>query len=89
MKKYLLLILLFIFKWHLRIIYFFIKLFTKQKKQVFFLSRQFDEIPLNYQMLIDELKKEVLAYKELASAIKNEHSNEIEILEKKYKKEGK
>ena len=35
---------------------------------------------------IDELKKEVLAYKELASAIKNEHSNEIEILEKKYNK---
>lgn len=41
---------------------------------------------MNFKNRVDELKKEVLAYKELASAIKNEHSNEIEILEKKYNK---
>lgn len=57
-KHNILLILLFIFKWHLRIIYFFIKLFTFRKKRVFFISRQFDEIPMNYKILIDELEKD-------------------------------
>ena len=57
-KENLLLPILFIFKWHLRIIYCFIKLFTKQKKQVFFLSRQFDEIPLNYEILINKLSEQ-------------------------------
>ena len=50
-------ILLYIFKWHLRFIYFFIKLFTKQKDQVFFLSRQYSKIPLNYSYIINNLKK--------------------------------
>lgn len=57
-KQTILLILLFIFKWHLRIIYFFIKLFTFRKKRVFFISRQFDEIPMNYKILIGELEKD-------------------------------
>ena len=57
-KQTILLILLFIFKWHLRIIYFFIKLFTFRKKRVFFISRQFDEIPMNYKILNDELEKD-------------------------------
>lgn len=57
-KQCILLILLFIFKWHLRIIYFFIKLFTFRKKRVFFISRQSNEISTNYKMLIDGLKKE-------------------------------
>lgn len=52
------LILLYIFKWHMQFMYFFIKLFTRQKQQVFFLSRQFNEIPLNYQYVIDELKRQ-------------------------------
>ena len=61
-KQSILLILLFIFKWHLRIIYFFIKLFTFRKKRVFFISRQFDEIPMNYKILIDETihKKQIV-----------------------------
>lgn len=54
-KQSILLILLFIFKSHLRIIYFFIKLFTKSKKRVFMISRQFDDVPLNYKLLKDEL----------------------------------
>ena len=54
-KEVTILVLLFIFKWHLRTIYFFIKLFTIQKKQVFFLSRQFDSVPLNYELLINLL----------------------------------
>ena len=57
-KEKILLALLFIFKWHLRGMYFFIKLFTKQKTRVFFLSRQFNEVPINYEYLINELKKE-------------------------------
>lgn len=57
-KHSILLILLFIFKWHLRIIYFFIKLFTFRKKRVFFISRQSNEIPTNYKILIDGLEKE-------------------------------
>ena len=56
-KENILLVILFAFKWHLRFIYFFIKLFTKSKKRVFFLSRQFNEIPLNYEMLIKRLKQ--------------------------------
>ena len=47
---------LIIFKAHLQIIYFFIKLFTKQKKRVFFLSRQTNSPSLNYQLLIDYIK---------------------------------
>ena len=83
MKEKLLLFLLFIFKWHLRIIYFFIKLFTKRKNQVFFLSRQFDEVPLNYQRLIDGLEKDGVSVKVICkkissgvnSAIRNEKKN--------------
>lgn len=50
-------ILLTIFKFHLQSIYFFIKIFTKQKKQVFFLSRQTNEPSLNYRMLIDYIRE--------------------------------
>lgn len=83
MKEKILLILLFIFKWHLRIIYSFIKLFTIRKNQVFFLSRQFDEVPLNYQRLIDGLEKDGISVKVICkkissgvnSAIRNEKKN--------------
>ena len=51
-------IILNIFKYHLRFIYFFIKIFTMQKSRVFFLSRQFNEIPYNYKVLIEELNKD-------------------------------
>jgi len=51
-------VLLYIFKLHLRFIYFFIKLFTKQEEQVFFLSRQYNKISLNYAYIIEELKKQ-------------------------------
>lgn len=55
-KERILLALLFIFKWHLKSIYFLIKLFTNQENRVFLLSRQFDEIPLNYEMIIEKLE---------------------------------
>ena len=47
-----------LFKYHLRFIYFFIKVFTVQKSRVFFLSRQFNEIPYNYKELINYLNKD-------------------------------
>lgn len=50
-------LLLILFKIHLKINYFFIKLFTKREKQVFLLSRQFNFLPLNYELLIDKLKE--------------------------------
>lgn len=83
MKEKVLLILLFIFKWHLRIIYFFIKLFTVRKKKVFFLSRQFDSVPYNYQVLMDGLIKDGYDVKVICkkvsssvnSTIRNEKKN--------------
>lgn len=71
MKKKLLLVLLFIFKWHLRIIYFFIKLFTRQKSEVFFLSRQFDFMPLNYELLIKELESRNVKVKVICKKVSN------------------
>lgn len=56
-------IILYIIKGHFIIIYFFIKLFTKQKKQVYLLSRQFNNPSINYQIIIDELKKDNIPYK--------------------------
>lgn len=49
-------LLLTILKYDLKINYFFIKLITKKENNVFFLSRQSNELPLNYSLIIDELK---------------------------------
>lgn len=49
--------LLMIFKYHLRLIYFFIKCSTRQRKQIFFLSRQTNEPSLNYKLLIEYIEK--------------------------------
>lgn len=70
-KEKVLLMLLFIFKWHLRGIYFFIKLFTKQKTRVFFLSRQFNFVPINYEFIIEELKKENIDTKVICKKVSN------------------
>lgn len=68
-KENIILFMLFVFKWHLRGIYFFIKLFTKRKRRVFFLSRQFDEIPLNYEMLINKLEEENINVKVICKKV--------------------
>lgn len=68
-KENIMLFLLLVFKWHLRCIYFFIKIFTKQKRRVFFLSRQFNEIPLNYEMLINKLEKENIDVKVICKKV--------------------
>jgi len=57
-KHYLLIFLLLVFKYHLKVIYVFIKLFSKARSQVFFLSRQSDDLPLNYRLLIEGLTKQ-------------------------------
>ena len=54
---------LYIAKIYFTIIYFFIKLFTIQKKQVFLLSRQFSSPSINYEIIMNELDKEKIPYK--------------------------
>ena len=88
MKEKVLLILLFIFKWHLRIIYFFIKLFTIRKKRVFFLSRQFDNVPYNYQVLMDGLVKDGYDVKVICKKVSSSVNSTI-INEKKNRKGNK
>ena len=56
--KILKLIVLVIFKYYLILSYFFIKLFTEQRNRVFFFSRQFNEVPYNYKVLIDRLNED-------------------------------
>ena len=78
-------IFLYLLKTNLSIHYFFIKLFTKVKRQVFFLSRQSNFISLNYELLIEELKKikpeieiKVVCKKvdeDINAAIRNEKQN--------------
>lgn len=69
MKKMLLIIMLYLFKWHLKIIYVFIKLFTKQKSEVFFLSRQGDTMSLNYSMLCSCFDTEGIKYKMICKKV--------------------
>lgn len=61
-KNILLTFFLAIFKYHLKLFYFFIKIFTKRKRQVFLLSRQYNHISINYKLIIEELKSENIPY---------------------------
>ena len=56
-------VLLYLLKIHLITVYFFIKIFHKQKKQVCFLSRQSNELSLNYKMVMDALDQENIPYR--------------------------
>ena len=51
MKNFFLSIILYISKIGLKIIYFFIKLFTKTRKKVTLLSRQSDNINIDFELL--------------------------------------
>ena len=57
-------VILYLIKIHFISLYFFIKLFTRQKRRVYLLSRQFDSPSINYQIIIDELKKAKIDYKD-------------------------
>ena len=49
-----------LFKIHLQIIYFFIKLFTRiDNKKIVFLSRQGDKMSIDFELLRDDIKKKV------------------------------
>ena len=50
-------IILYIMKIYLNFIYTIIKIFTKKKNQVFFLSRQTNKPSINYELLIDYIKE--------------------------------
>lgn len=68
-------IILHIAKFGMEIIYFFIKLFTKQKNKITMLSRQSDSINLDFRLLRDELKN-----------CEEGQNIEVKILCKKYQK---
>lgn len=57
MKKFFLILFLQIAKAVMKVIYFFIKLFTKQKCKVTMLSRQANEMNLDFRLIKDELEK--------------------------------
>ncbi len=51
-------VLISLFKWHLQIVYFFIKLFTKvDNKKILFLSRQSNEPSIDFELMRDDLHK--------------------------------
>ncbi len=52
-----------VFIFGLNVIYFFFKLIPTNKKKVFFLSRQSNELSLDYKMLIEEINKSYPDYK--------------------------
>lgn len=56
-KEKITIILLYITKHCMRIIYFFIKIFTKQKNKITLLSRQSDDLSIDYTLLKKELEK--------------------------------
>lgn len=76
MKNIIMTIMLHVAKLGMQIIYFFIKLFTKQKNKITMLSRQSNTICLDFQLLKEELEKEN----------KEEKKFEIKILCKKIPK---
>ena len=70
-------ILLNILKIHLITVYFFIKLIYKQKYQVCFLSRQSNELSINYELIIKHLEKENIPYKVLIKKINSNINDSI------------
>lgn len=57
MKNFILIILLYIAKILMKIIYFFIKIFTRQQNKVTMLSRQSNSINLDFRLIKEELEK--------------------------------
>ena len=80
MKEVILEIVLYLARLVMQVIYFFIKLFTKQKNKVTMLSRQSDKINLDFEMLKEEIENNKLPF------AKNSKEVEIKILCKKIPK---
>ncbi len=70
-------VLLYILKLHLISVYFFIKLFHRQKKQVCFLSRQTNTLSLNYKLIIKELDKYNIPYKYICKKVDSKVNDSI------------
>lgn len=49
------LVVLFLFKIYLKLIYFFIKLFTRNRRRILILSRQRNELNINFKLILDEI----------------------------------
>lgn len=95
MKEFILEAILYVARFIMQIIYFFIKLFTKQKDKVTMLSRQSDGINLDFELLKEEIEKRNLQVKKIENDNlkneelmhnKNEKAVEIKILCKKIPK---
>ncbi len=65
MMNFILIILLYIAKILMKIIYFFIKIFTRQQNKVTMLSRQSNSINLDFRLIKEELEKENIEIKEI------------------------
>ena len=50
-------ILIYAFKYLLKFIYFFLKLFPTNEKQIVFISRQTNDINIDFSMIRDEIKR--------------------------------
>lgn len=81
MKNFFLLIALYISKIGLRVIYFFIKLFTIAKNKVTMLSRQSDNINIDFELIKGELEE--LNYSKHGNSVINNRKLQIEVLCKK------
>jgi len=80
MKKNILVIILYIARFLMSFIYFFIKLFPMQKNKITMLSRQSNEINIDFEMIVDEIKKnhKELKVKVLCKKIPNNFMGKIE-----------
>ena len=57
-------ILITLFKWHLQLAYFFIKLFTRiDNKKILFLSRQSDKPSIDFELMKEDIEKRYPEYK--------------------------
>ena len=77
MSNYVTKVILYIARTCMRIIYFFIKLFTKQKEKVTLLSRQSNTISLDFKLLLKELEKQNINTKVLCRKIPKKITGEI------------
>lgn len=86
MKEFVLELVLYVARFTMQIIYFFIKLFTKQKNKITMLSRQSDEINLDFEMLKEEIERRNLK-KENKSNNRKQQFIDVKILCKKIPKD--
>lgn len=66
-----------IFKIHLKIIYFFLKFLKTDNHKIVFMSRQYNDVSIDYQLLYDDIKKRYNKYKIVMLNKKLEKNNII------------